>query len=60
MDSQQLDDHIKEMEDIHKAMKNVIEIVFATSPIMALSTHGWGGRTVNSNYLLRVSCIFLY
>jgi hypothetical protein len=58
MDSQVLVDLAEEMKDLHKSMKNLIEIVFAVSPLMILSTYGWGWRSTNSSYLLRVSDLY--
>jgi hypothetical protein len=55
MDSEQLEDIADEMQMLHKSMKNMMEIVFATSPLLALSTSGWGSKSVHSTYLLRVS-----
>ena len=55
MDPQQLEDVSNEIQALHRSIKNVIEIVFAISPLLALSTRGWGSTSVNSSYLLRVS-----
>jgi hypothetical protein len=55
MDPQQLEDVTNEMESLHRSMKNVIEIMFAISPLLALSTQGWASKSVGSVYLLRVS-----
>lgn len=61
MEPQQIEDVSDDMETLHKSMKNIIEIVFATSPILALSTHGWAAQRYHSTYLLRVSNIlFLF
>jgi hypothetical protein len=57
MEPNQLEEIIIEMQKLHKAMKNVLEISFATSPLLALSTHGWSSRTCHSTYLLRVSAV---
>jgi hypothetical protein len=54
MEPQQLEDICNEIQDLHKPMKNVIEVVFATSPLLALSTHGWRQKASHSTYLLRV------
>ena len=54
MDSQQFEDISDEMQILQKSMKNVMEIVFATSPLLALSTHRWGSKSFHSTYLLRV------
>lgn len=59
MEPLQLEQISYEIQALHKSMKNIIEIVFATSPLLALSTRGWSWRTVNSTYLLRVSCILV-
>jgi hypothetical protein len=52
-------DHLEEIADdihlLHKGMKNVIEIVFAISPLLALSTQGWASRSIHSTYLFKVS-----
>jgi hypothetical protein len=53
MEPSQLDDIANEIESLHKPMKNVIEIVFTASPILALSTHGWS-MSLNSMNLLKV------
>jgi hypothetical protein len=37
-----------------------MEIVFAISPLLALSTHGWDSKSVNSTYLLKVSNILIF
>src|ERR1700678_1296395 len=57
MDAQQFDDISEELQLLHKSMKNILDIVFATSPLLALSTHGWNSRwtSIHSTYLLRVS-----
>lgn len=52
-----MDEISNEIEGLHKAMKNIIQIVFAISPLLALSTHGWTWRATNATYLLRVSNI---
>jgi hypothetical protein len=59
MDPQQFEDISAEMQTLHKSMKNLIEIVFAISPLLALSTHGWDFHSVHSTYLLRVSNILV-
>jgi hypothetical protein len=56
MEPQQLEEIADEIQNLHKPMKNVIEVVFATSPLLALSTHGWRQKSYHSTYLLRVSC----
>lgn len=55
MDSQQFEDIYEELHILQKSMKNIMEIVFATSPLLALSTRGWDSRSFHSTYLLRVS-----
>ena len=59
MDAQQLENVINEIQSLHKAMKNMIEIVFSSSPIIVLSTHGWESKSYNSFYLLRVGVFLL-
>jgi hypothetical protein len=58
MDLQQLTH--KAIRSLHRAMKNIMEIAFAVSPLLALSTHGWASKSFNSTYLLRVSLVFIY
>jgi hypothetical protein len=41
---------------MHKLMKNMLEFVFATSPLLILSTGGWL-RSIQGSYLLRVSIV---
>jgi len=53
-----LEELSEEIKELHKSMKNIIEIVFAISPLMVLSTYGWGWRSTNSTYLLRVSDLY--
>ena len=55
IDPQQLEDLAKKIEPLHRSMKNMMEIVFAISPLLALSTHGWASTFIHSSYLLRVS-----
>lgn len=56
MDPQQLEDVSNGIKALHRSIKNVSEIVFAISPLLALIPRGWGVATsVNSAYLLRVS-----
>jgi hypothetical protein len=59
MDPQQLEDLSNEIQAWHRSIKNVIEIVFAISPLLALSTQGWATKSINSVYLLRVSLILV-
>lgn len=61
MDPKQLDEISNEIESLHRPMKNIIQTVFAISPLLALCTHGWTWKTTNATYLLRVSSIlFLF
>jgi hypothetical protein len=55
IDAKRLEDISIEIQSLHRSMKNAIEIVFATSPLLALSTRGWAGKFFDSNYLLKVS-----
>jgi hypothetical protein len=55
MDSQHFEDISDGLQALQKSIKNVMEIVFAISPLLALSTHGWDSKSVHSTYLLRVS-----
>jgi hypothetical protein len=55
MDAGHLEEISQEIQTLHKSMKNVIEIVFAISPLMALSTRGWASKNYHSTFLLRVS-----
>jgi hypothetical protein len=56
MDPEQFQDFVNTAFGMHKSMKNLIEIVFAISPLLALSTHGWGRNyNFHSAFLLRVS-----
>jgi hypothetical protein len=57
MDEQQLEDVSNEIQVLHRSIKNAIEIVFAISPLLALSTHGWASKSFNSVYLVRVSSV---
>jgi hypothetical protein len=57
MDPSEFDQISNEIQALHKAMKNITEIVFATSPLLALSPHGWSWKHINCSYLLRVSII---
>jgi hypothetical protein len=60
MDPDQFEDLSNAMQILHKPMKNVIEIVFASSPLLALSTHGWASQMYHSTYLLRVSDVRIF
>jgi len=55
MDAQQFDELSTEMQALQKPMKNLMEIVFATSPLLTLSTSGWAPKSIQGSYLLRVS-----
>ena len=55
MDPVQFEELTVEIQALHKAMKNVMDIVFAMSPLLALSTHGWVSKSCHSTYFLRVS-----
>jgi len=57
MDKQQFEDVSNEIQALHRSIKNVIETVFAISPLLALSTRGWASMAVNSVYIIRVSRI---
>lgn len=57
MDSKQLEEICNEIEALHKSIKNIIQIVFAISPLLALSTNGWSWKATSGTYLLRVSGI---
>jgi hypothetical protein len=59
MDPQQLEDVSSEIQSLHRSMKNAIEIVFAISPLLALSTQGWSTRSLNSVYLIRVGLVWV-
>jgi len=54
LEPEQFEEMSSEIQMLHKAMKNVIEIVFATSPLLALSPYGWSSKTCHSTFLLRV------
>src|SRR5271168_486171 len=41
MELEQLEHVISEIVSLHRSMKNLIEICFAISPLLLLSTHGW-------------------
>ena len=55
MDLKQLEDFSNKIQALHRSIKNVIEMVFAVSPLIVLSTQGWALKSLNSVYLLRVS-----
>jgi len=55
MDPEQLEEISDELQLLQRSMKNVMDIVFAISPLLALSTYGWDSKSVHSAYLLRVS-----
>lgn len=54
MEPQQFEEISNEIQNLHKSMKNVMEVVFATSPLLALSSHGWRQKSYHSTYLVRV------
>jgi hypothetical protein len=56
MDPQQFEDIADELLLLQKSMRNIMDIVVATSPLLALSTHGWYPKSIliHSTYLLRV------
>lgn len=60
LDSQEFETICDEAQLLHRSMKNIMEIVFAISPLLALSTHGWDSKSVNSTYLLKVSNILIF
>ena len=45
MEPHQFEELASEMQVLHKSMKNVIEIVFTTSLLLALSTHEWASKS---------------
>ena len=53
--TQELEDLFNDLETMHKSIKNAMEMIFATSPLLALQTRGWAWRSHHSTYLLRVS-----
>jgi hypothetical protein len=55
MDSQRFESLCHVIQFMHKSMKHLIEIVFAASPLLALSIYGWHSKSIHSTYLLRVS-----
>jgi hypothetical protein len=60
MDLPQLELLSNEIQALHRPMKNIIQIVFAVSPLLALSPHGWGPtRSIHGVYLLRVSFVLV-
>jgi hypothetical protein len=60
LDSQEFEAICDEAQALHKSMKNVMEIAFAISPLLALLTHGWESKSINSTYLLKVSNILVF
>ena len=60
MDLSQLEEICHEIQALHKAMKNITQIVFATSPLLALSTYGWANKAIHRTYLLRVSYVLTF
>jgi hypothetical protein len=59
MDPQQFEYVSNKIQAMHRSIKNVMEITFSVSPLLALSTRGWAWRSLNSLYLLRVGLIQL-
>ena len=55
MEQDQLDEISNGIETLRKSMKNLMEISFAISPLMILSSHGWMSPSCHSVYLLKVS-----
>ena len=60
LDPSQFEEISNEMKSLHKSMKNMIEIVFATSPLLALSTQGWASKSISGTYLLRVRDVLVF
>jgi len=60
LDVQQFEDISQELQTLHKSIKNIMEIVFAVSPLLALSTSGWDWKSIHRTYLLRVSDGFIF
>ena len=57
LDEDQFADLLLEIPStMHKLMKNMLEFVFATSPLLILSTSGWL-RCIQGAYLLRVRIV---
>jgi hypothetical protein len=57
VDPEQFEEIVLEMQMLHRSMKNMMEFVFACSPLLALSTTGWA-KSISGAYLLRVSDCF--
>lgn len=55
MEPEDLEGIINEIVALHRSMKNLMEMAFAISPLLALATHGWYRYTTHSTFLLRVS-----
>ena len=60
MDPEQFEGISLDMQVLHKSMKNIIEMVFATSPLLALSTSGWHSKSFQGTYLLKVGDVFVF
>lgn len=60
MDKEKFAEISETIPSLYRGMKNVMEMVFAASPLLALSTHSWAVRTINRTYLLRVGLDFVY
>jgi hypothetical protein len=59
MDPEQFEDVSNIIQSLHKLIKILIEIIFAISPLLALSTHEWANHySFHSTYLLRVNGVF--
>jgi hypothetical protein len=59
LDESEFEEILSEMDTLHKSIKNIMEFVFATSPLLALSTSGWT-RAIQGTYLLRVSLHYVF
>ena len=55
LERKQFEEIVNIVKILHKAMKNLIEIIFTTSPLLALSTHGWASKFRHRVFLVRVS-----
>jgi hypothetical protein len=58
VDQAQLEEISVEMQLLHSQMKNMMDYVFAISPLLALSTTGWS-RQISGAHLLKVSYRFI-
>jgi hypothetical protein len=54
LEDEQLQEISQQMQLLHSSIKNIMEYVFATSPLLALSTNGWK-RRISGAHLLTVS-----